>query len=182
MTPPPSTATVAGQLCLSCGLCCDGTLFKDVELQPGDDLSLLEAGGLSLLRRGATVKLTQPCTALDGCRCRVYSQRPTRCREFECLLLKSTLNGQTPVPKALQIIRLGRQKAERVRRLLQELGDENQRLPLSVRFRRMRQRFEKGGANEDAIERFGELTLAVHDLNVLLSQAFYPGDAPPQDA
>jgi hypothetical protein len=34
---------------------------------------------------------------------------------------------------------------------------------------------EKSGLTEETAATFGELTLAVHDLNVLLSQAFYPG-------
>jgi len=48
-------------------------------------------------------------------------------------------------------------------------------VPLSVRFRRMRARFEGGLEDNESVDRFGELTLATHELNVLLSEAFLPG-------
>ena len=50
MTPDNLTAT---QLCLACGLCCNGALFKDVKLQSGDDPEQLASLGLPLtaLRR-----------------------------------------------------------------------------------------------------------------------------------
>ena len=47
--------------------------------------------------------------------------------------------------------------------------------PLSVRFRRTVKRMEAGVLDDETADRYGELTLAVHDLNVLLAQAFYPG-------
>jgi hypothetical protein len=41
----------------------------------------------------------------------------------------------------------------------------------------MKQRVESGPTEDETAERFSQLTLAVHDLNVLLSEAFYPGPA-----
>ena len=52
------------QLCRACGLCCDGTLFKDVELQPGDDAGRLQAAGLKLETLRTKPRFAQPCAAL----------------------------------------------------------------------------------------------------------------------
>jgi hypothetical protein len=180
---------MAGELCLTCGLCCNGGLFADVKLQPGDNPAQLRALGLPLtpLRKSASgaaapeaghrLRFAQPCAALDGCRCRLYPDRPHYCREFECLLLQSVQTGRTEKAAALRIIRTAVQRADRVRFLLRELGDDEEQLRLAARFRRMARRVEREGLDEPRADLYGQLTLAVHDLNLLLSEAFYPGAA-----
>ena len=187
-----SPGSLPEQLCLACGLCCNGVLFKDVELQPGDDAARLKSLGLPIREprrverksRGSlpskletrNSKFPQPCAALcDGNRCRIYAERPARCREFECALFKSVAAGQTELAAALKTIRATLQRADQVRRLLRALGDTNEQLALSLRFKRTRRRLEAGGFDDASADAFGELTLAVHALNVLLSSRFYPG-------
>jgi hypothetical protein len=36
-------------LCLTCGLCCDGTLFPFVRLKPDDEITPLEAAGINII-------------------------------------------------------------------------------------------------------------------------------------
>ena len=182
----PGDPAVAG-LCLHCGLCCNGVLFKDVELQAGDKVARLQFLGLPISgpRPGGrqrpagagVLRFAQPCAALRGCLCRVYPDRPARCRDFECGLLKAVQAGRTEVNAALRIIRSVRGKADVVLGLLRELGDGDEHLALSLRFQRTRRRFEKGVADDDRVETFSRLTLAVHDLNLMLRDKFYPGDS-----
>ena len=183
-----SGAAAAEGLCLACGLCCNGVIFADVRLQPGDDAERLRSLGFPLEplgpRQGAeagrsshALRFCQPCAALEGCRCRSYAERPRHCRDFECVLLKSVRAGRTSRNAALGIIRAARGRAAEVRRLLRQLGDTDEQLPLSSRFRQTARRVEQQGLDEDAAELFGRLTLAVHDLNLLLGDAFYPGRA-----
>lgn len=170
-TPVPAKAIA--QLCPQCAMCCNGVLFKDVELQPGDDAAKLRRIGLPFVT-SRKLKFPQPCAALDGCRCRIYADRPSRCRDFECALLKSVAAGETEVPAALRTIRETQKRAEKVRRLLRASGDANERLALSLRFKRTQRRFESSPFDEGAGDTFGELTLAVHNLNLLLREKFYP--------
>jgi uncharacterized protein len=165
--------TAVAQLCPQCALCCDGVLFKDVELQPGDDAKRLESLGLPVSKTG-TRKFPQPCAALEGCRCRVYADRPARCRQFECALLLSVQAGETGVDAALRFIRAARRRADRVLRLLRDCGDTEESLALSLRFKRTRKRFEASTPDDAQAEMFSRLTLAVHDLNLLLRAKFYP--------
>jgi Fe-S-cluster containining protein len=172
--------SVAQQLCLSCGLCCNGVLFKDVELQPGDDADQLAALGLPVSNpkpgiRNPKSKFPQPCAALcaDN-RCHIYKERPVRCRQFDCALLKSVATGDTTVPAALRTIRLAGQRAEKVRRLLRALGDANEQVALSLRFKRLRRRIESAPPDDAVAETYADLTLAVQDLNHLLARSFYP--------
>jgi Fe-S-cluster containining protein len=180
---PSSTADpVVATLCPNCALCCNGVLFKDVELQKGDNADKLKNLGLPISNsrsalRGSGSKpsrFPQPCSALEGCHCNVYADRPLRCRQFECALFKSVAVGETGVEGALGIIRDARKRAERVKALLRELGDSEESLALSLRFKRARRRFENSDVDESTAETFSRLTLAVHDLNLLLHDKFYP--------
>jgi Fe-S-cluster containining protein len=170
--PPP---TLTDRLCLSCAICCNGVLFRDVELQNDDDPARLQAAGLRLQKRRGKLVFSQPCPALDGWRCRCYGSRPSHCRNFECALFKAVGRNDLEIAKALQLIRTARQRAERVGRLFRQLGDENEQLPFSARFRRLTRRFHVRAVNEETANLFSEMTLAVHDLNLLLRDAFYPG-------
>jgi len=177
-----SKNSVAEKLCLACGMCCNGVIFADVQLQPGDKATRLAALGLALEKKRGQSRFTQPCAAHDGCRCGIYAERPQYCREFECALLKSVQTGRVESAAALRLIRTARQRAERVRQLLRELGDGEEGLALSKRFRRMQKRFESSAADEEAADVFGQLTLAVHGLNFILSESFYPGKSEQVDS
>jgi Fe-S-cluster containining protein len=183
----------AEELCLSCGLCCNGVLFADVQLQPGDSPERLRALGLALSRlsgsggratqtgassQGAPAhppKFRQPCAALEGCLCRIYPERPHYCREFECALFKEVKAGRVTGTEALRLIRATLRKAATVRRRLRALGDTEEHRPLRQRFLRTAKRLERAGLDETNAELYSKLTLAAHDLNLILSQSFYPG-------
>jgi len=152
-------------LCLQCGLCCNGVLFADVRPEPGDQ-SPLFAGRL---------RVNQPCPAFDSgtCACAIYTQRPTRCRTFECRQLLGVQAGAITTEAALKRIRTARRLAAKVERLLTELGHNNPKLPLSRRFKRCQRAAEAGGLTADQLDTLAELQLAVHELTLLLSQHFY---------
>jgi len=177
------------KLCLNCGICCDGTLFKDVELRPGEDAAALEVLGLKLSSRilGSarknqdpnskirSPKFRQPCTALSECACRIYAGRPAHCREFECALLKAAAAGYIQLPTALKVIHSTRKKADTARALLDALGDTASDVCLSIRFRRVKRILESGSVSREASSQFSRLAKTVHDLNLLLGEYFYPG-------
>ena len=163
-------------LCLACGLCCSGVLFKDVELQPGDDAARLESLGIKLQRLKTKTRFPQPCSALgSGCRCAIYPERPQRCHDFDCALLQAAQAGKVAIPTALRTIRTTRARVEKVRKLLQALGDTDEHMPLSRRFRRTVRRMETENRERAQASVFSELTMAYHELNLRLSRSFYPG-------
>lgn len=166
--PPPLTET----LCVRCGLCCNGVLFADVELRAGDDPAGLTEAGVPLHYRRGKIKFPQPCPCLENGRCRIYPERPVRCRTFDCRLLQRAMAGKLPLAEARYIIRNTREQVERVRRLVRALGQRDEHLPLSRRYQAvMRQPldFAKG---ERHARRRGDLLLAVYELTRLLEQHF----------
>ena len=82
-------------LCTKCGLCCDGSLFADVELANRDEASALEVMGLDIEDDDEVdgELLLQPCAALKRKRCSIYPYRPNCCRTFECRLLQKVKRG-----------------------------------------------------------------------------------------
>ncbi len=177
-------------LCLTCGLCCNGVIFQDVELQPGDDAAFLQSLGLPLKNidrhRGAKMlrtipkskiqnpKFPQPCAALEGCRCGIHPDRPTYCLQFECLLLKDLQAGKMDLNAAHRIVGSARRCADKVLNLLRKLGDADEHLNLRRRFLRTQRRLEAGTLNAKTAAILAELTIAMHRLNLLLRESFYP--------
>ena len=126
-----SPSSDSSALCLVCGLCCDGTLFGNVELQLADDADQLKALGLPISSRGKP-RFPQPCRALGAdCRCAIYADRPQQCRAFVCALLKAVESEDKSAESALRLIRRTRQQSERVRVLLRTLGETDERRALA---------------------------------------------------
>lgn len=122
------------KLCTRCGLCCDGSLFADVELAGPVETSGLEVMGLDIEEdddsRGL---LMQPCGALRGKRCGIYAHRPQCCRTFECRLLQDVRRGAVGVEQATHFISEALKRIGRVRALAEELGQHDRSLHLKER-------------------------------------------------
>ena len=169
--------TSAEQLCLACGLCCDGTLFDNVRLDPTDDAPRLKSLGIPVSVSRARTPLMffrQPCAALCADRtCRVYADRPGQCRAFECGVFKAAQAGQVTSAAALRLVQQTRRRADHLRQLLRQLGDTDEHRSLAERFRRTQRRLESGSAAAAAADTFAELSQAMHAFKLLAYEKFY---------
>lgn len=96
----------ASELCLSCGLCCDGSLFWAVPVDPDEPApAALDADGW----------LRQPCACFRG-RCTVYDERPEACRAFDCRVLQTVAAGRRDA-------RWARERIAAMRRLVAALDE-----------------------------------------------------------
>ena len=154
------------QLCLQCGLCCNGVLFADVRPERGDDSPLFKQYG---------PRVAQPCPAFNSsnCKCAIYAKRPARCRKFECNQLLAVRAGKKSVDAALKKIGDTKRLAAEVERLLVELGFNDKRLPYSKRFQNCRRAADTGKIASEKFAQLADLQLAVHKLNGSLAQDFY---------
>ena len=129
MTPP-----LTDTLCTTCGLCCDGTLFADVELVGQAELARLEIMGMDIENgERNTGLLSQPCAALRGTRCGIYAHRPKCCRVFQCHLLQNAERGAVTVERALEQIADAREQIRQLRAMLGRLGNRDESLPIKER-------------------------------------------------
>jgi len=174
----------AEDLCRACGMCCDGTLFDLVRLEPGDDARRLARLGLPLAaaRGRQAARFPQPCAALcaDGS-CRVYADRPGQCRAFECRLLQEAKAGRVSFPAAARRVTAAKRRANQVRRLLRALGDHDEQRALGERFHRTSERLEAGTADPAASAIYADLSLAMHRLKLEAHAHFHtPPAATPE--
>jgi len=159
------------RLCTHCALCCDGSLFADVELAGEAEATRLEVMGLEVDDSdpdGALLVL--PCRALEGKRCGIYAHRPSCCRTFECGLLQNVRRGAVRVEQAERHIADALARIGRVKELLVELGRRDTSLPL-------KERVAEALADESApfaaaVERRARLEVAMSAVESLTSSEF----------
>ncbi|RDB04325.1 hypothetical protein [Runella aurantiaca] len=84
------------EICVKCGICCDGTLFNHAELEPGE----MSSGSLpkkieqNYRKMGEKERFVLPCQYFEG-KCTIYDQnRAIVCSAFRCQLLKDFSKGR----------------------------------------------------------------------------------------
>ena len=94
-------------ICLSCGLCCDGTLIGHVQLNREEIPALRKI--MDIEDESGNGFFLHPCSKYcDGCT--IYSQRPKQCASFNCGLLTSYEQKELGFDSAIEIIDRTRQK------------------------------------------------------------------------
>lgn len=92
-------------LCLACGMCCDGSLHNFTHLRTEE---VIQAGKLGLrvakVRQGTPI-IWQPCKAYTRPDCRVYLDRPRACRQYRCKLLNALESDSLDLSEALECVR-----------------------------------------------------------------------------
>lgn len=171
MNKKPS-ADYVSQLCPNCGLCCNGVLFVDVRLRKEDDVGELARLGLPLKKKAGRPAFDQPCACFDGKLCRIYAERPVYCRTFECGLLKRAQAGEVGVSAALKTIARAKRRVEKVRRILLQLGQNDERLALIQRYRLAMSEPVDLSRPKSAARLHGNLMQAVDDLMQILQGDF----------
>lgn len=169
---PKAETEAVRALCPACGFCCNGVLFADVELQRSDDAARLQTLGVKLFAKGGKRRFSQPCACFDGKLCRIYADRPERCRTFECGLLKRVMADELTAAAALRAIGDAVKAANRVRRLVRQLGEGDEAAPLSRRYARIMAQPIDFGGDKAMIKRRSALMRAVDRLAKILERDF----------
>src|SRR5687767_64982 len=163
-------------LCTRCGLCCDGSLFADVELANGAETAALEVMGLEIEEEESRGLLLQPCRALKGKRCSIYPHRPDCCRTFECRLLQEVKRGAVSVEQAKEKIAEALKRIKRVKEMIIQLGQTNERLPLKERCMRALAPSEEANHDPEMNRKRIELESAMISLESLIEATFFGYD------
>jgi len=164
-------------ICVGCGMCCDGTMYRNVEVGGDDRLERLETAGLLLSTRDDVTAFRQPCSVFGGGCCSVYADRPAVCRDYRCLLLRRYEAGEATYDDARALIGRTIALRDRVRAGLDQLVSPDAPEALQGLYRLMTAKLE--GLPDPAAarrERSG-LLLDVAALRVLLSREFEPRDS-----
>ena len=98
-------ATERGNICIECGLCCDGSMFENVGIDKNDDPALLKQMGVESFTVRDKLVFSLPCLGQEGRRCRLYddARRFKVCKEFKCRLLKQYIAGEISYDSAMDL-------------------------------------------------------------------------------
>ena len=93
------------ELCISCGLCCQGILERAAALEPVEVELASDLGLKRFVTSDGINKFHLPCPLIEGNVCSVYmSPYPNVCSEFQCILLDQLLSGEISLEASLKII------------------------------------------------------------------------------
>jgi len=157
-------------LCTRCGLCCDGSLFADVELVGQEALRLESMGHEVEENETVAGVLSQPCAALRGRKCRIYAHRPKCCRTFECQLLQDVQRGVVTEERASEQVAEALRMIRRVGEALARVGRGDARLPLKERCDEALA--ADGDASPEARRQRGELEAAMSAVEAMIWKTF----------
>lgn len=89
-------------LCISCGFCCDKTLFDIATI--GKEEKTFGAFSENEIKIKGVRYLKLPCVYFD-CKCSIYDQKKLSiCSTFKCKLLRNMTKGEVMKEDALQIV------------------------------------------------------------------------------
>ena len=175
--PVPGDVPAESDLCVSCGMCCDGTFLDWAPVLPDDDLRGLQRVGHPVQQsdeRGDHFAL--PCPALVDTCCTVYGHRPSICSTYRCALLEAFARDDVDGPAALGIIESTLEVRDRVRIGIARRLDSSVPRSLSSAYAALTA-LHDGSADPVAARRAdADLLLDVALLRRLLSRHFEEGD------
>ncbi len=159
-------------ICIECGLCCDGTIFSFVPIEPEDDVGPLREVG-AILETDETARFLQPCAALELRCCSIYESRPSLCRAYRCALLKRVEAGEAEVEEARDIIATVIELRDRVRPTIEAMVNPRKQEAMVTLYSLMRAKLSEGADETPAADR-AALLLDIAALRVLLASQFDP--------
>lgn len=164
---------MADSICVGCGICCDGTLFRHVPIALSDKREVLEAAGSVISVIGTSPMMVLGCGAFDGQCCTIYADRPTVCGAFTCALYRRHAAGEVTTEDAKTAIAETIALRDTVRPVVEEfLGLETRSRNLVVLFDQLAAAFA-GAPDPDAAKQANhKLLLYVSGLQLRLRTVF----------
>lgn len=93
-------AKEVSDICVACGMCCDGTLFKKGTIKGLEDRLVVEDLGMEIIESDNLTSFKQPCFCFDKT-CKIYQQtRPAVCNNFFCEPLKKYRSNKQSLTEA----------------------------------------------------------------------------------
>lgn len=101
-------------ICIKCGMCCDGTLFSWGKINDGEKLDK----DFEIIQHKGKDVFTQPCSYVNNCVCSIYNsskiQRPLICGNYKCNLLKKYNKQEVSYENAIKIIEITKTTAAKL--------------------------------------------------------------------
>lgn len=157
----------SGNICLSCGLCCDGTVIGFVELG-GEELPALREL-LDIEDVNGKGFFLQPCkNYCNGCN--IYSKRPKQCTNFKCGLLKSIEQKELDFDSAIEMINVIKQKRIAIEKKITILQLELESQSFYFKMEEVKKMLQKNKSESSLKQNHLELLSDIKQLDRLLAK------------
>jgi uncharacterized protein len=156
-------------ICLSCGLCCDGTLIGFVQLSSDEMPALKEI--MEIEDTHGNGFFLHPCSKFcDGCT--IYSKRPKQCGLFKCGLLKSVEQKELGFDTAVGLIEEVKQRKIGIQEKLSFLQLELQSQSFYFKMVELKNLLKKITSESSLSQNYLELQDDLYQLDRLLIEKF----------
>lgn len=156
-------------ICLPCGICCNGTLIGFVQLDR-EELPALSAI-MDLEDENDKGFFLQPCNSFSD-RCDIYSKRPKECAKFKCGFLKSVEQKELDFDTAIEIIDSVKQKKKAIEKRLDLLQIELKSQSFHFKMAELKILLQKKKSESALSPNYLELISDLEQLDRLLSERF----------
>jgi Fe-S-cluster containining protein len=164
--------TVAANICINCGLCSDGTIFRFVPLRPGESPDALTIAGVAVSAVDDRAAFLLPCAAFRGGCCSIYENRPAVCREYRCSLLRRHEAGEVSFEEARSVIERTKVLRDEVRSALEAALEPVRPQWLTGLYRLLMARFDAAADPAAARRENAALLLDFASLRIVLAREF----------
>ena len=166
--------SVLKNICIDCGMCSDGTMYRWVGLREGDQLEPLSSAGAVFVARDAETLFQLPCPAFRGGCCSIYESRPKICRDYRCFLLRRYEAGDVSFEEARARITRTMALRDRVRSAMAAFVEPPASEALSGLYRLMAVKFDAMPDPVASRRERAEMLLDIAALRVVLAREFEP--------
>lgn len=156
-------------ICLSCGICCDGTLIGFVQLDPEEVPVVKEF--MDIEDEKGNGFFLQPCNKFCDA-CTVYSKRPRQCASFECGLLKSVEQKELEFDSAVEMVKVVKQKKVAIEEKLAVINIDLQSQSFYFKMVELNRLLQKKMAELSITQSQQELLLDIEELDNLVMKNF----------
>ncbi|MBC5774602.1 YkgJ family cysteine cluster protein [Pontibacter sp. KCTC 32443] len=156
-------------ICLACGLCCDGTLIGFVQLSHEELPAIREL--MEIEEASSDGVFIQPCKKYcDGCT--IYSDRPKQCASYNCELLESVLRKELDYTSAIEIVDVAKQRKSAIEEKLALLPIKLQSQSFYFKMAELKKLYQNNQHELASTQDFKDLIADIKQLDDLLSKEF----------
>lgn len=157
-------------ICIHCGLCCDGTLFNHAKIKENESIETNYSFEIILDEKRA---FRQPCPHYKDNVCNIYTERPyIVCESFQCKLLRALRTEKISFIDAMKIIDDVITLKTKIELHLLELYPENTGDTLPVKMEEFKAHFAKTMSDVEFRKKYGRILLDFFVLNKILNESF----------
>jgi hypothetical protein len=156
-------------ICLSCGLCCDGTLLGVVQLASDEISEVRKIKEIEEVNGNGF--FLQPCPDFcDGCT--IYEQRPKQCAIFKCGLLKAVEKDELDFNLALEAISSVKEIKWKIEEKITKLDLQLHSRAFYYKTLELKKTFNNLNSEENLSEKWQELLLEIEQFDDLIATKF----------